>query len=948
MSEPLEIVVKTTGVKEATKALDDLAVAGGRAEKSATKIGESSKGASDKIAELGRKAGAIDPVANALNKAEKASVTASGSMNRLSRSVAGAAVEAAGLTRGMGALSGIAGTLGEVLGIGVVGAVLAAVAAYKYLQQRAELTQKAIVANNEAWRASQGVLDETRKYLDRAANSTDTYANSLSNAADKALALAQANKQVAITDLLKSRAELGRTTDASQALTTEGLWERANKRSWNPREIAAGIGATFAAGAALFDGPGQDRLKNSIKSNQNQMKAIEDQILALNKLDINAFADKVTAGAGRSAKALKEVNDSLKETFVSAEYMQAWQDLQDARDKRAVVAMKPIDVPGLKNDAAEVGEALAKELEDAAEKARWAFNGALNDFEDGIRNRDWLGAFAGLLKALDALKKGWSSMNTGDRIGAVGSLAQTVGGAIGGTTGNVISGTAAGAMAGATIGSIVPVVGTAVGAVVGAAIGFIGSLFGSKKAKQEEKAQAAADAAERALAVLNQARQIEAQRLLLTGDALAALNMTRLAEMEGVDASNRAAMQEVYALQDAQRIRELNIALLEAQGQTEQAVAMRREDTLRGLIPVEQELTKQIWAAQAATAAAAEAQATYAQAVADADSAIAQAQQDLTAARNAETQSLRDAAQEQAQAAQSMISRLNGITTSLQAFNESAGGGLSYAAADARFRDVSNRARLGDLGAGEKAASTFSELLSVSKTTATSAIQYQRDVARTRLASDAILAVTGRQTSIAQQQLDAANGQLAALQTVNESVLTVAQATANLAAALGVKSKLTGVANDNMGPAPLRNSDADILKVFGTFTNFTDPTGFGYGDKGYADLLLSQYLDGQLDPGSGTYANFKAAGFSTGGSGTVGGSGGPDSQFVPLHLTPGELVNISKEDRMAALVTEMRAMRQELAAFRKEQASVPANTKKGADAIFNATRGEMSIRTQAA
>ena len=38
----------------------------------------------------------------------------------------------------------------------------------------------------------------------------------------------------------------------------------------------------------------------------------------------------------------------------------------------------------------------------------------------------------------------------------------------------------------------------------------------------------------------------------------------------------------------------------------------------------------------------------------------------------------------------------------------------------------------------------------------------------------------------------------------------------------------------------------------------------------------------------------KAPGFATGGSGVVGGSGGPDSQFIGMRLSPGELVNVSK------------------------------------------------------
>jgi hypothetical protein len=37
-----------------------------------------------------------------------------------------------------------------------------------------------------------------------------------------------------------------------------------------------------------------------------------------------------------------------------------------------------------------------------------------------------------------------------------------------------------------------------------------------------------------------------------------------------------------------------------------------------------------------------------------------------------------------------------------------------------------------------------------------------------------------------------------------------------------------------------------------------------------------------------------------GGSFTVGGSGGPDSQFVPLRLSPGERVSVSSRNAEAA------------------------------------------------
>lgn len=76
--------------------------------------------------------------------------------------------------------------------------------------------------------------------------------------------------------------------------------------------------------------------------------------------------------------------------------------------------------------------------------------------------------------------------------------------------------------------------------------------------------------------------------------------------------------------------------------------------------------------------------------------------------------------------------------------------------------------------------------------------------------------------------------------------------------------------------------------------------------SGFLDGVIGSAFGGGLSSGA---TDLAAGGslfsFNTGGSFKVGGSGGPDSQFVPLNLSPGEIVNVRKGgqgDGMAAPV----------------------------------------------
>jgi hypothetical protein len=100
----------------------------------------------------------------------------------------------------------------------------------------------------------------------------------------------------------------------------------------------------------------------------------------------------------------------------------------------------------------------------------------------------------------------------------------------------------------------------------------------------------------------------------------------------------------------------------------------------------------------------------------------------------------------------------------------------------------------------------------------------------------------------------------------------------------------------------LNGNGGDWLKTWWkkTMQNAFENAANNAGKAIFDWLGKSKGSGGSSGGGSGnwiaTIASFfsKSQGFATGGSGVVGGSGGPDSKFIGMRLTPGELVNVSK------------------------------------------------------
>ncbi len=258
----------------------------------------------------------------------------------------------------------------------------------------------------------------------------------------------------------------------------------------------------------------------------------------------------------------------------------------------------------------------------------------------------------------------------------------------------------------------------------------------------------------------------------------------------------------------AQRL-DLQISLLQAQGDALGATALQRQKELAALDASLQPLQRAIYAAQDLAAAndnLATAQQNLAQLQAQAADAAAQAQikalqdvasaaqqtaQDLAQAAQAAaqqvqsaTQALTDAYNAQAGALQNTISTMSGFVTGLKAFRQSldvtaaGGGSLSqqYAAAKSQFGSTASAAKAGDATALGNLQNVSQTYLDAAKAIAPDLQSYERAVIAVKGAVDAAEGGAQHQVDNATKQLAALNKQVSGLIEVNKSVLSVKDA----------------------------------------------------------------------------------------------------------------------------------------------------------------------------
>lgn len=514
-----------------------------------------------------------------------------------------------------------------------------------------------------------------------------------------------------------------------------------------------------------------------------------------------------------------------------------------------------------------------------------AFNNvksALDGMASAFKNRDWKGAVSGLMEALGSLKAAFGKGGTTQgKIGAVAGVADMIGQAIGGGFGGALSGAASGAMAGTMI---LPGIGTAIGGIVGGIAGFIGGSSAKKKAKEEAEAQRAAAAAQRAADILNQRRQIELNIIELSGDAVATLAAQRAKEMEGIDESNLALARQMYDLQDAKRRKDekeaLELRVMEALGDSTGILAIRRAAELKAIDATNRALLEYTFLQEDLAVKVADARAV-----------------------------LTEAYQREASALQATKDRFTALAGTIRDFidglSKSAGGAASYAIARRNFLSTASSAATGNpdaMGALPGLAQTF---LDASRTSARTQLEYNRDIAVVKNALKAAEASAMHEAAAADQQLEALNASVAGLIAINSSVISVHDAIIGLNAALAAQAAaVTAFAAQQAAtppatPAPYSggpNWESYLAKHPDVMAEYVSESTRDEKSKAY---LASLGISSATQFAQWHWNTFgKAAGwenFATGGSFTVGGTGGPDSQnFGPINLSPGEVVNVRK------------------------------------------------------
>lgn len=271
-------------------------------------------------------------------------------------------------------------------------------------------------------------------------------------------------------------------------------------------------------------------------------------------------------------------------------------------------------------------------------------------------------------------------------------------------------------------------------------------------------AQQAADAAAAAAAqLLKQKQDLQIQLLQAQGDTAAATALQRSIALAAIDPSLQALQQQVWAAQDAAKAaaaatallnqkNQIQIALLQAQGKAVEAVALQRKLELAALDPTLRGLQQQVYAAQD----------------------VAKAKDNLLTAYKNESNTL-----------QQTIDKFKDFSKSLRDFRDSLfaadEGSQTYNQALAKLMQTGALAATGDetaLGGIQDAASKF---LSIAEANASSLMDVQRAKALVARYIDQAIGGADNQVSMAEQQLAQLKTQVGALVDINDSVLTVVQ-----------------------------------------------------------------------------------------------------------------------------------------------------------------------------
>lgn len=543
--------------------------------------------------------------------------------------------------------------------------------------------------------------------------------------------------------------------------------------------------------------------RQEIESEADKARKAADEFLAAGARDLGGrgFSGDQVKAQEAFAKAGEFVTAGLIYQAAAAAHLAgAYQDLADVQSgvaRDSVVFVATID------DLNDSFKKLETDSRTPLEKITDDFYGmaqAIDDVFRGVGGNDWVGALNGITRAVGQLKTAFSAAGTqADKFAAVAGIASAAGSAIGGVGGAGISGAASGALAGFTLGG-------PVGAAVGAVLGGLGGILGASKAKKRAKAEAAErarlEAERKAAEEAATKRALEIRLMELGGDAAGARAAVEADLLKTLSPANAELQKQVFLQERAADLvaqqRALEQQLLEASGQSAEALVRFREDGLAALPPQLRALQQSIYDVVDAT-----------QAAEAANARVDEARGALSDAYDRESTALEGVRDRFAALADTLSEfRAELVKTALEADPRRA-----LAGARAEFLRVANAARLGDASALSALPDVGRALVDASKAFSPTAGGFGADLAKVRQAVTASEGVARRAADSAAAQLDALKAEVGDRLTLNTSVLSVRQAIIDLQAAITSQTSAANLSFDAGAAAKALDVAARTLPI---------------------------------------------------------------------------------------------------------------------------------------
>lgn len=337
----------------------------------------------------------------------------------------------------------------------------------------------------------------------------------------------------------------------------------------------------------------------------------------------------------------------------------------------------------------------------------------------------------------------------------------------------------------------------------------------------------------------------------------------------GASAADYAKLEELYAIKQAKATfeanrprRELEIQLMEAQGNAAGALAARRQLELEAMDSALRPMQELIYALEdqaAASKQAAEQTTNMAgaerremvQARRSAREARIErelAEQEAKAAEiSALNEKLKEAFQRESTALQGTIDQFSALGDSLREFASTiipltGTGGGSLEELNKRFRSTLNMARLGNVEAMQELPQIGAQLRDSIIANATDRTSMMRQLLILKSDTEAVAGVAENQVSIAEQQLQALNSQVGQFITLNESMLSVRDAIIGLQALTAAEKGLTFTGPD-MFEIP-----AEYRQLVGAFEKRVADIFSGSGVQHYISPNDARDIAPYLDP----------------------------------------------------------------------------------------------------